>query len=169
MNPLRSIFTGKEIKVPKVIKETLVGGEKTLFAVQQARLKQLIAPDSIFVTNKRILIHRPYLLGLKREIEDYKYDDMANTSIDQGIISSSVRIKMRFLSNDVALRSIPRKTARGIFKTVQENIGVISPMGIGRTRVERIVICPECNEENKADAKFCSGCGKKLKKERKKG
>lgn len=165
MGLLRSIFTGKKIKVPKVIKETLVDGEKTLHSVQQARLRQLIAPDSIFVTNKRIIIHRPYLFGLKRGLEDYKYEDMGNTSINQGIISSSVKVKMRFLSNDVVLRSIPKRVARNIFKTVQENIGGLSPIEVRRKgKVEKVVICPKCDEENDADAKFCNSCGKKLRK-----
>ena len=164
MSLLRSIFTGKRIKVPKVIKETLVDGEKTLHSVQQARLRQLIAPDAIFVTNRRIIVHRPYLFGLKRGIEDYKYKDMGNTSIDQGIISSSVKVKMRFLSNDIVLRSIPKRAARDIFKTVQENIVGMSPIDAGsKTKVEKVVICPKCDGENDADANFCNSCGKRLK------
>lgn len=115
MSLIRSVFTGKKIKVPKVIKETFVEGEKALFAIQQARLRQAIAPDSIFITNKRVIKHKPYLFGLKRGIEDYKYTDMANTIIDQGIISSTIAIKVRFLSDDVILRSIPNKIARQIF------------------------------------------------------
>jgi hypothetical protein len=122
MSVVSTIFTGKQIAIPKVIRDTMTRDEEVLYAVQQARLKQAIAPDSIFITNKRIIIHRPYTLGLRREMEDYKYEDMANTVIDQGIISSTIAIKMRFLSDDVVLESIPRNIAREIFKTIQDGI-----------------------------------------------
>lgn len=122
MSLLASVFTGKRIRVPKVIGETFVEGEKVLYAIQQARLKQAFAPDSIFVTSKRVIIHRPRLFGLKRNIKDYKYADMANTVIDQGIISSTIAIKVRFLSDDVMLQSIPNKIARGVFRTIQDGI-----------------------------------------------
>jgi hypothetical protein len=122
MSILADIFTGQKIEVPKVIKDTFVDGERALYAIQQARLKQVITPDSIFVTNKRVIIHKPRLLGLKRNIEDYKYTDMSNTVIDQGIISSTIAIKVRFLSDNLMLESIPNGIARGIFRTIQEGI-----------------------------------------------
>lgn len=120
--PIESILWGREIEVPEIIKETLLDGEKVLYAVQQSRLKQLITPDSIFITNKRVIIHRPTTFGLRRTIQDYKYVDMANTEIDQGFISSDIKIKMRFLSEPVLLERIPTKVAREMFKTIQEGI-----------------------------------------------
>jgi len=116
------IFTGLEIEIPKDIKELLIPGEKVLHSVRQARLEQAITPDSIFVTTHRVIVRRPTTLGLKRNITDYKYTDMANTKIKKGFINSTIIIKMRFLSETCYLRGIPNKSAVKIFRTIQERI-----------------------------------------------
>jgi len=120
--PVESVLWGRDIEVPEVIKETLLDGEKVLHAVQQSRLQQMLTPDSIFITNKRVIIHRPTTFGLRRTIQDYKFVDMANTKIKQGFISSDIEIGMRFLSEPVLLKRIPTKEAREMFKTIQEGI-----------------------------------------------
>lgn len=120
--PVESVLWGREIEVPDIIRETLLDGEKVLHAIQQSRFTQLITPDSIFVTNKRVILHKPHTLGLRRTIQDYKFVDMANTEIVQGFISSDIKIKMRFLSEPVLLKRIPTKVARGMFKTIQLGI-----------------------------------------------
>lgn len=116
------IFKGLEIEVPKDVRELLIPGEKVLHAVRQARLEQAITPDSIFVTTHRIIVRRPTTLGLRRNITDYRYTDMANTRIEKGFINSSILIDMRFLSEECVLRGIPNKSAARIFRTIQERI-----------------------------------------------
>ncbi|MBU7015385.1 MAG: PH domain-containing protein [Theionarchaea archaeon] len=116
------IFTGLEIEVPRDIKDVLIPGEHVLHAVRQARLEQALTPDSIFVTTHRIVVRRPTTLGLRRNITDYRYSDMANTRIEKGIINSSIHIEMRFMSEDCVLRGIPNKSASQIFRTIEEQI-----------------------------------------------
>ena len=116
------ILTGLEIDVPRDIQELLIPGEKVLHAVRQARLEQAVTPDSIFVTTHRIIIRRPTTLGLRRNVTDYRYSDMANTRIEKGIINSNIFIEMRFLSEDLCLRGIPKKSAVKIFRTIEERI-----------------------------------------------
>lgn len=121
------IFTGLEIEVPKDIRELLIAGEKVLHAVRQARLEQAITPDSIFVTTHRIIVRRPTTLGLRRNVTDYRYTDMANTRIEKGLINSSIYIDMRFLSEECCLKGIPNKSAVKIFRTIQERIARTRP------------------------------------------
>jgi hypothetical protein len=116
------IFTGLEIDVPDDIQELLIPGEEVFHAVRQARLEQAITPDSIFVTTHRIIIRRPTTLGLRRNITDYRYTDMANTKIEKGLINSSIYIEMRFLSEDCVLRGIPNRSAAQIFRTIEGQI-----------------------------------------------
>jgi hypothetical protein len=68
------------------------------------------------------------LLGLRKNIEDFKFIDMANTVIDHGIIHSNIKIKMRFQPNEVVLEGIPKKVSREIFKTIQD--GVAGRLGV---------------------------------------
>lgn len=116
------ILTGQEIEVPKDIREVLIPSERILHAVRQARIEQALTPDSIFVTTHRIIVRRPTTLGLRRNITDYRYSDMANTRIEKGIINSSIHIEMRFLSEDCVLKGIPNKSASRIFRTIEEQI-----------------------------------------------
>ena len=116
------IFTGLKIDVPQDIKELLIPTEKVLHAVRQARLEQAITPDSIFVTTHRIIVRRPTTLGLRRNITDFRYTDMANTRIEKGFINSSIYIEMRFLSEDCCLKGIPKKSASAIFRTIEQQI-----------------------------------------------
>lgn len=129
------IFTGLEIKVPKDIQKLLIPGEEVIHSVRQARLEQAVTPDSIFVTTHRIIIRRPTTLGLRKNITDYRYVDMANTEIKKGIINSSIHIKMRFLSEDCCLKGIPNKSAMNIFRTIQERIQ-LSRGGFQRSQPE---------------------------------
>ena len=116
------IFTGLEIEVPQDIQELLIPGEKVLSAVRQARLEQAITPDSIFVTTHRIIVRRPTTLGLRRNITDYRYIDMASTRIEKGLINSSIFIDMRFFSEEVCLKGIPKKSAAKMFRIIEERI-----------------------------------------------
>jgi hypothetical protein len=116
------LFKGLEIDIPRDITELLIPGERVLHAVRQARLEQAITPDSIFVTTHRIIVRRPTALGLKRNITDYRYVDMANTRMEKGLINSSIYIDMRFLSEECCLKGIPNKNAAQIFRTIQEQI-----------------------------------------------
>jgi hypothetical protein len=116
------IFTGIEIDIPKDVKNLLIHGEKVLHAVRQARLEQALTPDSIFVTTHRIIVRRPTTLGLKSNITDYRYIDMANTRIDNGLIYSKIYIEMRFLSEDCVLKGIPKKSAATMFRIIEEQI-----------------------------------------------
>ena len=117
-----NLFKGLEIDIPRDITELLIPGERVLHAVRQARLEQAITPDSIFVTTHRIIVRRPTALGLKRNITDYRYVDMANTRMEKGLINSSIYIDMRFLSEECCLKGIPNKKAAQIFRTIQEQI-----------------------------------------------
>jgi len=129
---MKSVFTGKEIDVPKDISEVLMFDERVLHSIRQARLMQAITPDSIFVTTQRIIIRKPKTFGLRRETIDYKFVDMANTKIKKGIINSTIIVKMRFLSEDCILKGIPNRSAMEIFKTIQKLIsasGQVTPTG----------------------------------------
>ena len=74
---------GKTIKVPNAIKKMLLADEQVLAVIKQSRLKTAITPDSIIITNQRIIRYSPSALGLRKEIEDYRYEDIANLKIDK--------------------------------------------------------------------------------------
>jgi hypothetical protein len=126
---MSSIFSGKEIKTPNEIKEILESDEKVLYGVQQAGLGgKITGLESVFVTNKRVIKMKPKTLGLRADIEDYLYKDMANVKLDKGILRSSISIVMRFRSDSLNIKNIPKDDAYKIFKAIDD--GIAGRLGI---------------------------------------
>jgi hypothetical protein len=110
-------------KVPRDVKKMLLADEQVLLAVQQSRLKALFTPDSIIVTNQRVIRYSPSgFLGLHKEIEDYRYENMANFKISKGIMFATLTIGHRFMSESLVLDNLSKDAISDISKIVQENI-----------------------------------------------
>jgi hypothetical protein len=117
---------GKTPKVPNAIKKMLLADEQVLAVVKQSRLKAPITPDSIIVTNQRIIRCSPSALGLHKQIEDYRYEDIANLKIDKGIVFATITAKRRFMSEDLILDKLLKGQADYISRVIQENLGRMS-------------------------------------------
>lgn len=113
---------GKTLKIPKAIKKMLLADEQVMAVIKQSRLKAAITPDSIIVTNHRIIRCSPSSLGLHKVIEDYRYEDMANLKIDKGILFATITIKRRFMSEDLILDNLREGQVDYIFRLIQENL-----------------------------------------------
>jgi hypothetical protein len=113
---------GKTLKIPKAIKKMLLADEQVMAVIKQSRLKAAITPDSIIITNQRIIRYSPSSLGLHKEIEDYRYEDMANLKIDKGIMFARIIVKRRFMSEDLILDDLPEGQVDYIFRLIQENL-----------------------------------------------
>jgi hypothetical protein len=112
----------KTIKVPNAIKKMLLMDEQVMAVVKQSRVKAAITPDSIIITDQRVIRYSPSALGLRKKIEDYRYEDIANLRIDKGILFATITIKMRFMSEDLILDNLPTGRADYISKIIQENL-----------------------------------------------
>jgi hypothetical protein len=113
---------GKRLKVPNAIKKMLLADEQVLGVVKQSRLKAAITPDSIIVTNQRIIRCSPSALGLHKQIEDYRYEDIANLKIDKGILFATITAKRRFMSEDLVLDKLSKGQADYISRVIQEKL-----------------------------------------------
>jgi hypothetical protein len=132
MSLIDSIFRGKKIPVPQDVMKELIPGEQVLHAVRQARIEQPITPDYIIVTTERVMIRRPDWWGITAKNTDYRYNDMGNIVVRRGIMNSTVFVKMRFGSFDLALRSIPNSEAPLLARSIQEGIdGRFEHVGYG--------------------------------------
>lgn len=120
---IAGIITGKEIEIPKEVKDVLEFDEKVLLAFQQAGVGgKYTGLESIFVTDKRVIKVKPKTLGLRANVDDYLFKDMANVKLDKGVVRSSISIKTRFASDDVAIKNIPKDGANKIYRAIQDGI-----------------------------------------------
>ena len=114
------------LKVPNSVKKLLLLDEQVIAVIKQSRLMAAMTPDSIVVTNQRIIKYSPSNLGLRKEIEDYRYEDIANLRIDKGIRLATIAVKRRFMSEDLILDKLLKDQADYICRFIQENLRQIS-------------------------------------------
>ena len=117
---------GKTIRVPSAAKKLLLADEQVLAVIKQSRLKAAITPDSIIVTDQRIIRYSPSALGLHKEIEDYRYEDIANLKVDKGILFATITARRRFMSQDLVLDKLSKDHADYISRVIQENLRRLS-------------------------------------------
>jgi hypothetical protein len=116
--------TKVHVKIPSDVSKMLLTDEQVLIAVKQSRWKVLFNPDTIVVTSQRVIRYSPSgFLGIHKDIEDYRYEDMANFKISRGLFFATVTISHRFNSESLVLDNLPKGSMTGISKAVEENIG----------------------------------------------
>jgi len=112
------------LKIPGDVSKMLLTDERVLLSVKQSRWKVLFFPDTIVVTSQRVIRYSPSgFLGLHKDIEDYRYEDMANFKVSRGPFFATVIISHRFNSESLVLDNLPKGSMTDISKAVEENIG----------------------------------------------
>ena len=96
--------------------------EEVIETIRQSRLKEISTPDSIFVTNHRIILYSPRTFGLRKSIEDYRYEDMANIEVDKGIIFATIKITRRFMSKNLILGNLRKGNIDKVVRVIHEGI-----------------------------------------------
>ena len=120
---MSGIISGKNIKVPKEIEDILEVDEKVLLAFQEAGMGgKITGLESIVITDRRVIKMHPKTLGLRAQIEDHLYKDMANVKLEKGMFRSSISINMRFMAEPVSIENIPKDGANEAFKMIQNGI-----------------------------------------------
>jgi len=113
------------IDVPRSVKNILLPGERALAKIQQSRLKAFINPDTIIITDQRVIRYSPSAMGLRKEFEDYRYEDMANFKVNKGILFATVTISNRFMSQELILDNLPNNQIDHISKIIQDRIRMV--------------------------------------------
>ena len=123
------------------IKERLDGDENIIFSVRQSRFKPGgaagINPNSIFLTEKRVIIRNPTRLGLGEKIDEYFYNQITNIKLEKGLFSASLifaipgltelsksdrQLSLWGRSSDGVIDAIPKKIAEKMYNYIREKI-----------------------------------------------
>ncbi len=85
------------------IKQMLDSDESVLLSATQSRIRPgaaaVLTPNTIFATNKRIIIRNPTLLGLRESTESFYYADITSVRVEKGIFSSTLALTMPGLAS----------------------------------------------------------------------
>lgn len=82
----------------------LDSGEKVVIVARQSRFKpggSKMSPDTIFVTDKRIVIRNPSAMGMREKVESIAYDKITAIELERGMMSSTVKIRASGYQGDI--------------------------------------------------------------------
>ncbi|MGC2383876.1 MAG: PH domain-containing protein, partial [Nitrososphaeraceae archaeon] len=138
-----NITDREELSEITKIAEMLNTDEKVLLVAKQSRIKpggSYMTPNTVYATDRRIIIRDPYMLGLKENIVDIPYDIITSVKLEKNILSSTIRFKAPGLVSSTRLgmmeeiidgqedeeggkiESIPKKKAEDLIEIIRSGM-----------------------------------------------
>ena len=134
--------TGTEITDKKALKEIekiadrLDDDEAVLEVAKQGRMNPggaITTPNTIFATDKRLIIRNPTMLGARQNVEYFDYDKITNIKLEKGIFSSTLVLSYPGMDklaglltwgreDDGEIDGIPKDKAENILQIVRNAI-----------------------------------------------
>ena len=112
-------------RIMATVDSLLAANEEVLLIATQSRIMpggSLTTPDSIFVTTRRVIFENPRLFGLKKDMVDFMFKDLANGLIKKGILSSEIHLVQRFNGEKVVLPAVSKGVAQELFSIIRRGI-----------------------------------------------
>ena len=78
------------------IQDVLNPNESVIIVARQSRILHggsYITPNTIYATEKRLIIRDPYMLGIKENLIDIPYDVVTSIKLERGLFSSTIRFE----------------------------------------------------------------------------
>jgi hypothetical protein len=141
---MSSQLNEEEMEEVEKIKDTLMPDEQILLVVKQSRIAPrgltrigtITTPNTIFATNRRIIIRNPTMLGLRAGTEDFPYKSIASVKLHKGVFSSEIRLRIPGLTetsrlpttlrwgrrDEGEIAALPKDKAEQLVKIIKEGI-----------------------------------------------
>lgn len=108
-------------KITSKLANLLMSNEEVGYIAVQKKPAITVFPDSIVVTNKRIILCKPKNLGLSMEFMDYDWDDIAGTFVKEGLLGSDFTFSTKTeLTHTVDY--LPKNQARKLYTYAKEQL-----------------------------------------------
>ena len=101
-------------KITSKLENLLMTNEEVGYIAVQKKPAVTIFPDSVVVTNKRIIICKPKNLGLSMEFIDYDWDDVAGTFVKEGILGADFTFNTKS-DLTITIDYLPKNQARKLY------------------------------------------------------
>jgi hypothetical protein len=113
------------INMDSDIQHLLLQREIVLLRVTQSRVgpgSSMTTPSSLYITNMRVIFRIPKWGGLKADIVDVNYQDIADVSLKRGILHTDIVLKSRFHTEDIIVPGIDKRTAEHADALIRQGI-----------------------------------------------
>ena len=111
-------------KIASKLSDLLMKNEEIGYIAVQKKPAITVLPDSIVMTNKRIIICQPKNLGLSMNFIDYTWDEIEGTFVKENILGSEFSFTTR-TNMEVSIDYIPKVQARKIFTYAKEQLDIL--------------------------------------------
>ena len=126
----------KTLKEIEKIADRLDDDEAVLEVAKQGRMNPggaITTPNTIFATDKRLIIRNPTMLGARQNVEYFDYDKITNIKLEKGIFSSTIVLSYPGMDklaglltwgreDDGEIDGIPKDKAENILQIVRNAI-----------------------------------------------
>ena len=111
-------------KITTKLENLLMSNEEVGYIAVQKKPAITVFPDSIVVTNKRIILCKPKNLGLSMEFMDYDWDDIAGTFVKEGFLGADFSFSTKTdLTHTVEY--LPKNQARKLYTYAKEQLDIL--------------------------------------------
>lgn len=111
-------------KITSKLENLLMSNEEIGYIAVQKKPAVTILPESIVVTNKRIILCKPKNLGLSMEFIDYDWDDIEASFVKEGILGSDFTFSTKSeLTHTVDY--LPKNQARKLYTFTKEQLDLL--------------------------------------------
>jgi hypothetical protein len=111
-------------KITSKLENLLMSNEEVGYIAVQKKPAITVLPDSIVVTNKRIILCKPKNLGLSMEFMDYDWDDIAGTFVKVGFLGADFSFSTKTdLTHTVEY--LPKNQARKLYTYAKEQLDIL--------------------------------------------
>lgn len=111
-------------KITSKLSNLLMSNEEVGYIAVQKKPAITVFPDSIIVTNKRIILCKPKNLGLSMAFIDYNWDDVAGSFIKEGILGAEFTFTTKTdLTHTVDY--LPKNQARKLYTFAKEQLEIL--------------------------------------------
>lgn len=130
-------FSSEEMEEAKKIQGYIEPDEKVLLVARQSRIMpggSITTPNTIFATNKKLLIRNPMMLGMRETVQVVPYTEITSVNLEKGLFSSEVTITAPGLTTELGrlfklsrhgiagIPAIPKEKAVRLVEIVKEGI-----------------------------------------------
>lgn len=111
-------------KITSKLQNLLMTNEEVGYIAVQKKPAITVFPDSIVVTNKRIIICKPKNLGLSMEFMDYDWDDISGTFVKEGLLGSDFSFSTK-TELTLTIDYLPKNQARKLYTFAKEQLDLL--------------------------------------------
>lgn len=135
-------------KITAKLSNLLMSNEEVGYIAVQKKPAVTILPDSVVVTNKRIILCKPKNLGLSMEFIDFNWDEIAGTFVKEGILGSDFTFSTKTeLTHTIDY--LPKNQARKLYTYAKEQLDLLKNPAVTTSFTEEVsspVVEPEIEE-----------------------